>query len=622
MLDCCSDPPRQKYDLEPWPEAPVENPNEYEPGGYHPVLLDDRLGPDGRYRVVHKLGFGGFGTVWLCQESRNRRKIWRVVKILAAKASKEDCADLKMIELFKAVDYQTMRKNGVSVPLDSFWIDGPNGRHLALVMEFLGPDLTRLFNAYGHCSGLMRDICFQLLEAMQFIHSLGICHGDFRPQNILFRLKDWVQQCSEKELMEILGEPKRAEVVMYDDDDNMVSAKDEPGKPEYLVGCADISYGSGLISKELAVIDFGVAYLSSGHPAQSTSGVPGPYASPEDICRLQHMIGIKSDIWSCAAAMFKIRMGFTPFASNNHGPSAIPSMELSMGPVPPPFRAICQEWERQPVETEEELQGKPDSELSWVTTTAERHAEARKNYFEMRGAEDFLKFRMLSDHIMFFTPEQAANVAMQAERFPGLIPTWTIPDADPDWGYLHKQSLYLKYQVPREEIDAFWDLLMSVFKWKPEDRPTIETIMEHPWFEDRKKRKASVVKLIASTNNTIPAPPAPTGPAVNNINSHKDDDGNNIISRLGQVKSVIPNWLSFHFWDKSNNRTRGPAFLWRYLWRPFFKAYSKIDGWPASIFWFLMIIPAAWLIDRRIARGSAGVGSGGFLFPSSMRGAR
>lgn len=36
---------------------------EYRPGGLHPIQLDDVL--DGRYRIMRKLGYGSFSTVWL-----------------------------------------------------------------------------------------------------------------------------------------------------------------------------------------------------------------------------------------------------------------------------------------------------------------------------------------------------------------------------------------------------------------------------------------------------------------------------------------------------------------------------------------------------------------------------
>lgn len=39
----------------------------YRPGGYHPVSLGDCF-KDGRYQVYHKLGWGGFSTVWLAKD--------------------------------------------------------------------------------------------------------------------------------------------------------------------------------------------------------------------------------------------------------------------------------------------------------------------------------------------------------------------------------------------------------------------------------------------------------------------------------------------------------------------------------------------------------------------------
>lgn len=40
--------------------------NNYEPGGYHPVEINDIF--DDRYVVLRKLGFGHFSTVWLCRD--------------------------------------------------------------------------------------------------------------------------------------------------------------------------------------------------------------------------------------------------------------------------------------------------------------------------------------------------------------------------------------------------------------------------------------------------------------------------------------------------------------------------------------------------------------------------
>jgi hypothetical protein len=39
----------------------------YRSGGFHLVRLDDTF-KDGRYQVRHKLGWGGFSTVWLARD--------------------------------------------------------------------------------------------------------------------------------------------------------------------------------------------------------------------------------------------------------------------------------------------------------------------------------------------------------------------------------------------------------------------------------------------------------------------------------------------------------------------------------------------------------------------------
>ncbi|KAF5596095.1 kinase domain-containing protein [Fusarium pseudoanthophilum] len=48
------------------PIEDAESPYGYSPGGYHSIDIGDHLAR--RYRVVHKLGYGGFSTIWLARD--------------------------------------------------------------------------------------------------------------------------------------------------------------------------------------------------------------------------------------------------------------------------------------------------------------------------------------------------------------------------------------------------------------------------------------------------------------------------------------------------------------------------------------------------------------------------
>ena len=49
-------------------EVDAEPLERYHLGGYHPTHLGD-LFHEGRYKVLHKLGWGGYATVWLAGAS-------------------------------------------------------------------------------------------------------------------------------------------------------------------------------------------------------------------------------------------------------------------------------------------------------------------------------------------------------------------------------------------------------------------------------------------------------------------------------------------------------------------------------------------------------------------------
>lgn len=70
--------------------------------------------------------------------------------------------------------------------LDSFSHQGPNGIHQCLVFELLGPSVDMVLADYREGqdaldSETILSMSRQLLKAVQFIHSTGMCHGGKNP---------------------------------------------------------------------------------------------------------------------------------------------------------------------------------------------------------------------------------------------------------------------------------------------------------------------------------------------------------------------------------------------------------------------------------------------------------
>lgn len=106
---------------------------EYQDGGYHPIHLGGALGASGRYLVIHKLGHGGFGAMWLCRDVRDSGYV--AVKVMAGDVTPDKVPDLALTRL----DQSAPGAEYVAIPTDSFTIVGPNGSNQCIVLPVLGP---------------------------------------------------------------------------------------------------------------------------------------------------------------------------------------------------------------------------------------------------------------------------------------------------------------------------------------------------------------------------------------------------------------------------------------------------------------------------------------------------
>lgn len=209
----------------------VERLERYQPGGYHPVHIGEILA--GRYRVVHKLGYGTYSTVWLTHDMQEAT--YTAVKISTADAPAREVEALNTL-----AESSPDHPNRSMIPIiqDQFELQGPNGRHRCYTTF---PARSSVSAAKFCCCfpiAIARAVAAQLILAVAYTHSRGFVHGgrhvhqlacitgpyvnltrlnaDIHLGNILLRLPSSFDQLSTDLLYEQFGEPRMEPVVHFD----------------------------------------------------------------------------------------------------------------------------------------------------------------------------------------------------------------------------------------------------------------------------------------------------------------------------------------------------------------------------------------------------------------------
>ncbi|KAJ5778049.1 hypothetical protein N7520_001295 [Penicillium odoratum] len=135
-------------------------------------------------------------------------------------ANADTSRELRNIRYLESQSSEPLSSNYIVQLLDSFTHEGPNRVHQCLIFELLGPSVYHILSDYREGPDpLEPEIIFrmttQLLKAVRFIHSAGMCHGDISASNIAF-ICTAVLEKTEEELFKVLGAPEIEELPRID----------------------------------------------------------------------------------------------------------------------------------------------------------------------------------------------------------------------------------------------------------------------------------------------------------------------------------------------------------------------------------------------------------------------
>ncbi|KAI9651543.1 MAG: hypothetical protein M1829_002693 [Trizodia sp. TS-e1964] len=307
--------------------------SQYKPGGLHPVCLGDSF-QQGRFTMHHKLGWGGFSTVWLAwddlyvtadaadaadafnnQELISPLSTWVSIKIMTAEST-EGSRELASLRSLK----ETAASNYIARRHDEFIHLGPNGRYQCLVFELLGPSVDSIASDYREAGDqldpeIILKIASLLLQAIAHIHGAGYAHGDISGSNLLFTCPK-LAQLAPAALLAVIGPPEHEELARLD------GHALAPGLPRQLVKSADWVDWADEDEEGVRLIDFGQTFTHASAPHLLSQ--PADMRAPETIftSHFDHRL----DLWRAGITIYSAVFGSRPFQHWGGDDRLIPQM--------------------------------------------------------------------------------------------------------------------------------------------------------------------------------------------------------------------------------------------------------------------------------------------------------
>ncbi|KAG6062017.1 hypothetical protein E4U32_002699 [Claviceps aff. humidiphila group G2b] len=296
----------------------------YKSSDYYPVRIGEVFRD--RYQAVGKLGFGRTSTVWLARDLSECRHV--TLKVLNESKTIHESLEneLNVLKRIENSPIDHPGRGAVRSLLDTFEIDGPNGRHRCFVHTALWENLslTRRRTGAERLSGLaFAQVLKRLFLALDLLHQeCHIAHTDISETNIQFGTDEAVLSAFEQEEL-----------------DNPCPRKEADGRTVYVSRLMQAPKKLGAP----VLCDFGSAMrLDDGIPRLEDIQ-PSTYRAPEVILEIPWTSSV--DIWNVGCMIWDTFQGETLFTGHDpelntyRGRAHLAEMIALLGPPPPSLLA-------------------------------------------------------------------------------------------------------------------------------------------------------------------------------------------------------------------------------------------------------------------------------------------
>jgi serine/threonine protein kinase len=227
------------------------------------------------YKLVRRLGQGGYGTVWEAQAPGGKRVAIKIIHDVQGSSGRQE---FRALELIKSLDHEHL------LDLHAYWLKDKDGEVI--------PDEVRNQPDAPQASTL---VIATKLASKNLLQRLNECQREGHPGIPVTELLSYMRQAAQA--IDFLNEPR------HRFGDQVMSIQHRDIKPENIL----------LVGRTAKVGDFGLAKVLEGTNAQihgSSTGYTPHYAAPE---LFRGNVTRWTDQYSLAVTYFKLRTGRLPF---------------------------------------------------------------------------------------------------------------------------------------------------------------------------------------------------------------------------------------------------------------------------------------------------------------------